>query len=204
MILAVGAVAAGWVGVPAALGGANRIEHFLEPSFTVALPGQAGEPGTPAGGGITQAQAAEAGVSPATGPEAAHEVGRGTERGLMGLASAVSLGGIALAAFFFLRRRDRADRAAARFPALHRLLLNKYYVDEAYDAAIVTPIRVVSEEGLWRGVDVKMIDGAVNGIGAVVQGGSAVLRRLQTGSIRAYAASVLAGVLIILGFYLWR
>jgi NADH-quinone oxidoreductase subunit L len=44
----------------------------------------------------------------------------------------------------------------------------------------------------------------VNGTGALVRGGSAVLRRLQTGSIRAYAASVLVGALLILGFYLWR
>ena len=55
---------------------------------------------------------------------------------------------------------------AARFAGLHRVLENKYYVDEIYDAAIVQPIRIVSEEGLWKIVDVRVIDGAVNGVGA--------------------------------------
>jgi len=82
--------------------------------------------------------------------------------------------------------------------------VNKYYVDEAYDAAIVQPIRIISEEGLWRGVDVHVIDGAVNGVGEAVGGASELLRRLQTGSVRAYAASLFLGVVLIVGYYLWR
>jgi NADH-quinone oxidoreductase subunit L len=61
-----------------------------------------------------------------------------------------------------------------------------------------------SEEALWRGVDVRLIDGAVNGTGAIVTGFSSVLRRLQTGSVRAYASSMFVGVVVILGYYLWR
>jgi NADH-quinone oxidoreductase subunit L len=53
-------------------------------------------------------------------------------------------------------------------------------------------------------VDAGLIDGAVNGTGSFVSGGSAVLRRLQTGSVRAYAASVILGVVVIVGYYLWR
>ena len=48
---------------------------------------------------------------------------------------------------------------------MHRLLLNKYYVDEIYDAVIVQPIKLVSTGGLWKGVDAGVIDGAVNGVG---------------------------------------
>jgi NADH-quinone oxidoreductase subunit L len=77
-------------------------------------------------------------------------------------------------------------------------------VDELYDAAIVHPIRVISEQGLWRGADVKLIDGAVNGAAAIVDGGALVLRRLQSGSVRTYAGSVIVGVVVILGYYLWR
>ena len=87
---------------------------------------------------------------------------------------------------------------------IERVLLNKYYVDELYDATIVQPIKVMSTDGLWRGFDVKVVDGAVNGTAALVDGGAAVLRRLQTGSVRSYAGSVLVGVVIILGYYLWR
>ena len=49
-----------------------------------------------------------------------------------------------------------------------------------------------------------MIDAAVNGIGDTVGGMSEMLRRLQSGSVRTYAASLFAGVVFILGYYLWR
>ena len=73
-----------------------------------------------------------------------------------------------------------------------------------YEAAIVQPIRIVSDEALWKVVDVRLIDGAVNGVGDTVGGGSEVLRRVQSGSVRTYAASLLLGVVMILGYYLWR
>jgi NADH-quinone oxidoreductase subunit L len=174
IVLAVGSVAAGYVGLPHALGGSNRIEQFLAPSFAV-VP-----------------------------EEHAEEASRSLELGLMGLSSLVALGGIGIAAFFFLRNRDAADRVAARFGTVYRLLSNKYYVDEIYDTTIVQPIRILSDEGLWRRVDVRGIDGAVNGVAETVGGLSDVLRRLQTGSVRAYAASLFAGVVLVLGYYLWR
>jgi NADH-quinone oxidoreductase subunit L len=68
----------------------------------------------------------------------------------------------------------------------------------------VQPIRIISEDGLWKGVDAGVIDRAVNGVGRVVAGSSEVLRRVQTGSVRAYAASLFFGVVLILGYYLWR
>jgi NADH-quinone oxidoreductase subunit L len=51
---------------------------------------------------------------------------------------------------------------------------------------------------------VKVVDGAVNGAGTLVSGGAAALRRLQTGSVRVYAGSMFIGVVMILGYYLWR
>jgi NADH-quinone oxidoreductase subunit L len=84
------------------------------------------------------------------------------------------------------------------------VLANKYYVDEIYDAAIVQPVQIVSEDGLWKGVDVGVIDRVVNGVGQTVGGTSEVLRLLQTGSVRAYAASVFFGAVLVLGYYLWR
>ena len=122
----------------------------------------------------------------------------------MGVSSAIAIGGLLVAAFIWLQRRDIAAQMARTFAPIHKLLLNKYYVDEIYDATVVTPIQVVSREGLWRGVDVGLIDGAVNGVGALVDAGSMALRRLQTGSVRAYAGSLFIGVVIMLGYYLWR
>ncbi len=92
----------------------------------------------------------------------------------------------------------------ARFAGLYRLLLNKYYVDEVYDAAVVKPIVEGSEHGLWRTVDAGLIDGSVNGIGRLVRGAGGILRLAQTGSIRAYAASLFIGVVLVLAYYVWR
>ena len=123
---------------------------------------------------------------------------------LMLVSSLLAILGIAIAAFIWIKRRDIADSMARTFSGAHRLLMNKYYVDELYDAAVVHPIKVISTEGLWRGFDVKVIDGAVNGTAAIIDGGAAVLRRLQSGSVRAYAGSLFVGVVLILGYYLWR
>jgi NADH-quinone oxidoreductase subunit L len=182
IVLAVGSVAAGWIGIPHALGGGNQIEAFLEPSFHA--PGEA-------------AGAAHGEVAEAHG-------GAGTEIALMLVSIVVALAGIGVATVFFLRQPERAARLATSAGGLYRTLLNKYYVDELYDAVIVQPIKRTSQMLLWRGVDAGLIDGTVNAVGLVVRGWSAVLRRLQTGSVRAYAMSLFLGVVVILGYYLWR
>ena len=130
-------------------------------------------------------------------------VEHGLEWTLMLVSIAVAVAGIGIAAYFFLKNRHAADRLADQFAGPRRLLENKYYVDEIYDAAIVQPIRITSESGLWRVVDARIIDGAVNGVAEVVGGASDRLRRIQTGSVRAYAASLFLGVVLILGYYLW-
>jgi NADH-quinone oxidoreductase subunit L len=144
-------------------------------------------------------------LAPSFGPEAAPNAApAGLEMTLMVVSSVVAVVGIGIAMFFFLKNRGAADRMAERFAALYRLLLNKYYVDEIYDATIVSPIRIVSEEALWKRIDAQVIDGAVNGVGDTVGGLSELLRRFQTGSVRMYAASLFLGVVAILGYYLWR
>jgi len=127
----------------------------------------------------------------------------GLELTLMAVSSVVAIAGIGIAIFFFLTNRQASDAVARRFSGLHRLLTNKYYVDEIYDATVVQPIRIVSEEGLWKIVDVHVIDAAVNGVGGGVAGTSEILRRVQSGSVRTYAASLFLGVVLILGYYLW-
>jgi NADH-quinone oxidoreductase subunit L len=205
VVLALGSILAGYIGFPHALGGSNRLETWLEPSFSA--------PHTQAGAdltrGIEPAAAPEPGVVAARAAlvqEESHEdgAGTGTELGLMALSSIVALAGIGLAWYFFLADPKRAESVAQSFSGLRSLLLNKYYVDEAYDAAVVNPIRVTSEQGLWKIVDVGAIDGAVNGAADTVGGLSDVLRRVQTGSVRAYAASLLFGAVLVFGYYLWR
>ena len=179
IVLALGSVLAGYVGVPHALGGENQIAEWLAPSFA-------------ASGAVVE------GLAVIGEEEAALEFT------LMGVSIAIALAGVAIAVLIWLRRPEIAASMARRHPGLHRLLLNKYYVDEAYDAAVVQPIRIGSQDGLWRGFDVRVIDGAVNGTGAIVAGSAGGLRLLQTGSVRTYAGSMLIGVVVILGYYLWR
>jgi NADH-quinone oxidoreductase subunit L len=144
-------------------------------------------------------------LEPSFEPQTVHVVAaEGLDITLMAVSSIVAVVGIALAAYFFLRDRRRAAAVAERFGGLYRLLLNKYYVDEIYDATVVSPIRIVSEEALWKRVDVRAIDGAVNGVADTVGGMSEILRRAQNGSVRMYAASVFLGVVAILGYYLWH
>ena len=186
VVLAIGSVLAGYIGLPHALGGSNQLEQFLAPSFSA-----------PVAAGAAPAEAEHAGED----EHAADAVA--LERTLMGVSTAIALGGIGLAVFFFLKRREAAAAVAARFPGVHRLLTHKYYVDEVYDAAIVQPIRIASEEGLWKRIDIRGIDGAVNGVGQSVAGSAEWLRRVQTGSVRVYAASLFVGVVVALGYYLW-
>jgi NADH-quinone oxidoreductase subunit L len=122
----------------------------------------------------------------------------------MGLSSLIALLGIGLASWLWLKNPEQPERIAASMPGLHRLLLNKYYVDELYDVTVVQPVKIVSEDGLWRGMDVRLVDGAVNGAGQVVAALSAVLRLFQSGSVKAYAASSFLGVVLILAYYIWR
>jgi NADH-quinone oxidoreductase subunit L len=145
-------------------------------------------------------------LEPAFGvmPEGVVEEEGGLELALMLVSSVIAVAGIALASYIWLKRREIAEAMARRYRGLYTLLLNKYYVDEIYDAIVVHPILVGSREGLWRGFDVRVVDAAVNGTGTIVAGGAWVLRRLQTGSVRAYASSLVIGVIVILGYYLWR
>jgi NADH-quinone oxidoreductase subunit L len=123
---------------------------------------------------------------------------------LMALSSGIAVAGIGLAYFFWIRNRKAAASLARSATPVYALLLNKYYVDEIYNAVVVQPIKQISSVVLWRGADAALIDGTVNGVGSAVRAGSDSLRRLQSGSIRAYAGSLFLGVVIILGWYLLR
>ena len=116
---------------------------------------------------------------------------------------AATVGWLSARALYKDGRSEVPARLKARFQGIWTVVYNKYYVDEIYDAALVQPIRTVSEQGLWQGVDQGVIDGAVNGAAVTVRGASGLLRRLQTGSIRAYAASLFVGVLLLLAYVLW-
>ncbi len=195
IVLAVGSIVAGYINIPHALGGHTALTEWLTPAFQATNCGAPVTTGELAGMAIENCEPAEAAEA---GDHGALELT------LMAVSSLVALAGIALATFLWLKNRQIPDRLAAQYGGVYRLLLNKYYVDEVYDATIVQPIKVVSTEGLWRGFDVKVVDGAVNGAGYLVSGVSIVLRLLQNGSVKTYAMSTFVGVVAILAYYLWR
>jgi NADH-quinone oxidoreductase subunit L len=88
--------------------------------------------------------------------------------------------------------------------AMPRMLQNKYYVDEIYDAAIINPINVTSREGLWKIFDVGVIDGIVNGLGRSISELGNLARYIQIGFVRSYAAFILLGALAVIGYFVVR
>ncbi len=117
---------------------------------------------------------------------------------LVVISVAFGLGGIALAYLMYVAKPALADAVAGRFKGLYTLVYNKYFVDEIYDATVVKPVVGGSREVLWKGVDAGLIDGAVNGVGALARRTGGVLRLMQSGNIRSYATWVLFGSVVVI------
>jgi NADH-quinone oxidoreductase subunit L len=82
----------------------------------------------------------------------------------------------------------------------YRLLLHKYYVDEALDTVLVKPIQALGR-GLNKVLEGNTLDGGSRGVAALFQGTSSALRRIQTGYMRNYALGILFGVVLIVLYY---
>jgi NADH-quinone oxidoreductase subunit L len=106
--------------------------------------------------------------------------------------------GILLAYVFYVAKPGLADSVARGFGGLYALVYNKYFVDEMYDAAVVEPLVEGSRTILWRGIDAGLIDGTVNGVGKRSRGIGSILRLIQSGNIRSYAAWVVLGSIVLL------
>ena len=85
--------------------------------------------------------------------------------------------------------------------AMPNILENKYYVDEIYDAAVINPIHVTSREVLWKVFDQGVIDGFLHSLGEAVTETGRLFRYLQGGFVRGYAAIILVGALVVIGFF---
>ena len=114
------------------------------------------------------------------------------------IAVAAGLIGIALAYYMYVVNTNLPVKLANTFSGTYRMLYNKYFVDEAYDSAIVHPIEDGSREILWKGVDVGLIDHFVNDVGRTSLGFGKILRWAQAGNIRGYAAWVAFGGVLVL------
>lgn len=117
---------------------------------------------------------------------------------------AVSVLVAVISIYFSLRIYNREYRAG-RFSAtvFYRLVQNKYYVDEFYNAVVVVPVRKISDL-FYLFMDLKVIDGAINGTAKFFTGLSADWRKLQTGVIQDYAIFSIAGIILILAYVLLK
>jgi NADH-quinone oxidoreductase subunit L len=119
------------------------------------------------------------------------------------LSVVVAVAGVLLAWVMYGRRPVRAEDIGRPRNVLHALSLNKYYVDEIYDALLVTPSFRLYQ---WcaRAFDLGFIDGTVNGVGRLVVTWAQGLRRLQTGFVMNYALTMLLGAVVIVAYLLAR
>ena len=180
MVLGFLATVGGFIGMPKVMTGAiPAFEHWLEPVFELA---------------------SEYGKAYAhSGAHHSHAL----EWGLMGLSICIAVVGIMIAITLYVKNTGAPAKFVAAFPALHRAVYNKWYIDELYDFLFVNPCKSFGNL-LWKGFDVVIVDGVVNGTAKLVMGFSAALRGLQSGYTHNYAMGMALGVVAILAFYVFR
>jgi len=217
VVLAAGSILVGFLGVPAALGGSNRFEHWLSP--------------------VTEAHAshgAEHAEKPAHGEPAAHgsepakegHAHNPMEYVLMLVSIGAAFGGIGFAWYIYGKRQGvPAQEFAEKHRELYELVHDKYRVDELYEAAVVTPLLNLNEGtcrfdnevvdgavngAAWVGkkvaggtglVDNEVVDAAVNGAAVAIQIVSRRVRRAQTGNIKEYLTFALVGGLFVIALF---
>ena len=175
-LLAVLSVIGGWVGVPAAFFGSNHFEHFLDPVFLAA-------------GDLQHAPPVE-------------NISHLLEWTLAGISVMAALAGWAVADLFYRRRPGTLGALAAGNP-FYRVVAHKFYVDEIYNAVVVTPILVFSRLVLYTLIDL----GLVRGSGSIAAFATRTLgsgtRRMQSGNLRSYAGWLAAGAVAVILIMTW-
>jgi NADH-quinone oxidoreductase subunit L len=112
--------------------------------------------------------------------------------------------GIALAYVCYVLAPSIPGALASSFKWVYTAMYNKYFVDEFYDSTVVRPLIDGSRTLLWRTADAGLIDGTVNGVGKTARAVGGILKLVQSGYIRDYAAWVVAGsIAVILAMALW-
>ncbi len=178
MILAVLSTVGGFLGLPFLIR-LNAMHNWLGP--------------------VVGSHAAAEGAAHAAG---AGEHGLGLELTLLAVSVAIAVIGVWWAWQNYVAKPDRAREYGERFAGMYKVLWHKYYVDEIYHAAVVTPLMGFSRF-LWKVFDVEIVDGMVNGAGRLMRGVGALIRPLQSGFTGNYAAAIMMGAILIMGYVLF-
>jgi len=180
IILAFLSTVGGLVGVPYAMSSlvgikeANSFEHVLEP--------------------VIAENKTETAIKARENAESHEPEVIQKERTLAGLSVVLAVFGIAIGWFAFRRNPLRK---------MPKILEEKWRIDELYNGYIVDPITKFSRNTLWKSFDLGFIDGIVNGIGTFVMEFGGVIRQLQVGFVRSYAAIILIGALCVIGYFIY-
>jgi NADH-quinone oxidoreductase subunit L len=152
------------------------------------------------GGGWIGIERFAAFLAPSTGPRIAESTAPHLELYLSIAAVAVALVGWLIADQFYRRKLTEQEPLALASPGAYKLLVNKYYVDEIYGAAIVTPVMAFSRYVLGWVVDVGILGGLAWLLGGAAMFSGTLLQRWQSGNLRSYAAWLAAGAAVVLLF----
>jgi len=120
------------------------------------------------------------------------------------LSSVIAIVSLACAYWIWVRKPGTSAAIQARLPWLHKLFINKWYFDQFYSTFVVAPVIWI---GQWArdSFEPVVVDGAfIGGSSSLVKAGSAAVRAIQTGLIRAYAALVIGGLSVVLLYFLVR
>lgn len=151
--------------------------------------------------GVPHSSWLEGWLEPVLGHHGEATAGDSMEMILMGVSVALALVGIS-AGLLFYRNLERPAALKKALAPLHRLLENKWYVDELYEWILIRPIHALSKFA-WRGFDNGVIDRLVLGVGSVSQWSGRTARVMQTGSMQTYALMIAAGILLTVGYLLY-
>jgi surface-anchored protein len=134
---------------------------------------------------------------------AEHEVAKATALGLMAFATACGVLGIFLARYFYAQGPDKVRGIVAGIAPIHKLVVNKFYVDEIYDLIIIRPFRWVATF-VYNVFDRFVIDLVfVNGAAFVTDVFGRLLRFVQNGDVQRYFAAIVFGVVGIVVWTTW-
>jgi NADH-quinone oxidoreductase subunit L len=191
-------------------------EHMEDPPNTVIIPLYALAVGAALAGfaglpqvwgdlmGVVNSNSLANFLAPVFPAGAAHHIEHSTEMWLAAMAVATAAAGTFLAWWLYVHRPAWPDKLAGKLSGLHRLLTEKYYVDEIYDATIVRPLVAVSDRILFRGIDAGLIDGVgVNGLARSVRALAANgLKYVQSGFAQSYLLLMVVGAVAIVTYLL--
>jgi NADH-quinone oxidoreductase subunit L len=117
---------------------------------------------------------------------------------LMIISVVAAASAIFYARYVYLKKPEVAEKTSSKFKGIYNILLNKYFLDEAYEASLINPIVKGSETILWKIADNKIIDGLINGLAKLIDKISSLIKKIQTGIAQSYALVMVLGILIAL------